>query len=1002
MRQPVWAGKSLLLVAGVLLLAAGDASAQTPPMVRDKGHLRSAQDWMDAGSYHVARRHLEEIVRQTSPFEQNRDVLYLLVQSSFQDRDYEEAYQWASEFIRDYPHDQKYNSVLFIEGLSAYQTHRNSEALELLTKFLAVAPDHPRRGAAAFWKAMAELDQGAWTKAEDDMKDCLRDSADAPYRDYILFGWALSLERRGSWSESADRFEQLLREYPASDLATDARIRLASVLLRQGQFDRTLRILSDVRPESDYQRQEYLLLQAEASVQAGKFSDARRSYREFTRNYSGSRYQRQALYGLAWASVRSRDYAGAQGVFDTLSEVRDSLGFASMYESGVLSLLQQKFLTALSTFDTLTDRSPYDRDAVQAYYQMGLIHYRDKHYHEARRYFQLAARLFPDSPLRPYAYHMLGESYFALADYANAQYAFVQVKHLSTDPDILAPTLFRQGIALYHLGRFRSSVESLSDYLRQFPRDRYVPEGLAWRGEALYQDDRFAEAEQAFAEALRRSNNPKRADAGYGLAWALFEQKKYAQAAAAFDRFTTQFPDDQRVTDASLRKADAYFSMGEYDKANTLYAALGSKKGGRQNEYAAFQIAMSYVQRGDAERGIEELRGFLSRFPSSMYDEVAQFNIAWIYFSREQYSQALAEFHTLLRLYAESQLLPRVFFNMGDAYYNLKQYDSARVYYKRVVDEFPSSLLVTDALNGLQYTYEAEGKPAAAAAEIEKVLEKRPAGAREDELLMKKGDILFGQGDFGGAVHEYQRALQQNPSKEVKAKILNQLGRTYEMNDNPDRAAAYYEQIVSETPDAEVAPAATLALGLVRIKQRQYDRAAEVLNDFARKYPQSPLLSEVRYQAGVAMMNLPKSDRALEQFRTVISQYPDQIFADRSRLRMAELLRRQKEYRIAIDTLSGIMSHRSDDVAAEALLMIGDTYLDLKDIKDGMQAYNDLVKQYPDLPRFTDRAKIGLGIAYERQRDRKRARAMYEEVAGNSTDPEIRKEAEEKMRRLKK
>ncbi len=977
--------------------------AQTPPMREEGDNFHIARQWLDAGSYHVARRNLETIFRHSSPFEQDRDVLNLLVESCYKDRDYEEAYQWSSEFVRDYPNDHEFTRTLFIEGISAYQTHRNDTAFEILSRFLKAAPNDPNRGAAAFWRAMAELDRGNATAAEDDMRVCLNDSSTRAFHDYVLLGWALSLERRGDYAGAATHLRELLASFPGSELATDCRIRLASVLLRKGDVDGALQNLDAVTPRYDYQREEYLLLRAEASMQLGRYADAGKSFGDYSDSYSGHPFDRLARYGLAWSYVKEHRYQPAETVFDSLARERDSLGYAAMFESGALSALLGNDSKALGTFDTLTEHSPYDRDAVQSYYQAGLIHYRDKHYIEARRYFQLAARLFSQSTLRPYAYHMLGETNFALGDYSNAQYDFVQAKHSTGDPAVLAPMLYHQGIALYRLGRFRSSVEAFSDFLQQFPADQKAPQGYAWKGEALYQDYRFPEAENTFKEALRRyPSNPKRSDASYGLAWSYFEQKQYAQAAAAFEKFAKDFPDDPRVPEASLRKADAYFSLGNYDKANALYASMSARKGGPASDYAAFQMAMSWVQRGDADRGVEELRTFLRQYPSSMYDEVAQFNIAWTYFSREQYQQALTEFYTLLRLYAGSQLLPRVLFNMGDAYYNLKQYDSARTYYQRVIEEFPSSLIVTDALSGLQYTYQAEGKPSAAVAEIEKVLKEKPTGMREEDLVMKKADILFGQGDFAGAIGEYQHVLKMNPDKDVRAHALQQLGRTYELNDNPQRASEYYERVLAETPEADIAPGTMLSLGLMRIQLKQYARAREILHEFGLKYPDSPLLPEVRYQESIADMNIPDRDAASQGFQSIIQKYPDNLFADRSRLRIAELLQQSKKFQPSIDTLTSVATRRSDDIAAEALLMIGDAYLAMNKIKDGMQAYNDLVKQYPDYPRIIDKAKWGLGLAYEKQRDRKRARAMYEEVAAGTKDLALKKQAEDKLRRLRK
>lgn len=958
---------------------------------------------MDAGAYHVARQKLTEVIRRSSFDARGRDVLFWLVRSAFKDQEYEEAYQWATEFLQEYPNDNRRAAVLYVRGVSAYQSGRLDEAVAALGEYLKGAAGDPQRGAGCFWHAMAELDRGDTASAQDDIRHCYDDPSARAYRDYILLGWALSLERRGDFEGAAERLEKLLTDYPQSDLATDARLRLASISLRQGRLARTLNMLEQASPSYPSQQQEYLLLQAETSVRLGRYEAARNAYAEFADRFGDTPNARKARYGLGWADVKLGDLPRAQGVFDSLGTGKDSIAMASLYQSGIISILRGRIDAALVTLDTLTSVSPYDRDAVNAYYQMGMIEYRSKHYREARRDFQLAARLFPEADLRTAAFHMLGESNMAIGDFSNAQYAFAQVRKLKAPPEILAPSLFHEGVALYRLGRFRTCGDVFDQYLEKFPHDSRAAEGCLWRAEAYYQDYKFADAERLYSEALRRfQDDPRKAEAAYGYAWALFEEKKFSQAASAFDRFTKAYPNDGHYLDAMVRKADSYFAVGEYDKSAALYESLGAERGsGRQVEYAAFQLAMSYVQRGEIDRGVEQLRNFLTRFPSSIYAEVAQFNIGWTYFSRERYALAVPEFQTVLNKYGDSQLLPRVLFNLGDAYYNLKQYDSARGYYQRVIREYPSSLLVADALSGLQYTYAAQGKPEGALAEIEKVMSERPAGAPQDELMLKKGDIQFAQGDFAGAITQYERVMTMNPSQPVKAKALYQLGRAYEQEENPLKAASFYERVISDAPDSDVVPQAALALGLAQIKARHYTQAVDALKGFERRYPASPLATEAQYQLGVAYSNIPDKMAALGQFQQVIAQHPGDVFADRSRLRTAEIDRDRKRNAAAIDTLSGIVSRRSDDIAGEALLMIGENYLIMKRTKDAMQAYEDVIRQYSDFPLVVEKAKLGEGSCYERLRDRQRAKAAYQGIASSAVDPAVRKEAQDRLRKLR-
>ena len=972
---------------------------QTPQTI----NYQQAEQWIQIGSYHAARQEFEKIFPHLSSAEDRRNVLFFLLQSTFEDQEYEAAYYWATDFLREFPNDGRKENALFYRGVSAFQTNRLYEAQSSLDEFLAQENDNPYKGAAFFWRAMIKLDKNDWQSAEVDVQNCYEDSTTESYHDIALFGWALSLERRGENHKAIELLEKFITKFAYSSLLNDVKIRLASLSLRAGMPLRSIEILDSVEPTST-QWEEYLILRAEAEVRMGRYESARSSIKMLLDDYPDSRYTGRMQYSLAWSYLKERNYPNASIVFDSLGTGSDSLAFAALYQAGAIALLQNKPIDALARFDSLTEKSPYDNYAEKGYFQIGMIHYRHRQYRDARRAFQLAARLFSRSENIARSYYMLGETNVALGDFSNAQYAFARTEKLNGSPDIIATSMFQSGVCLYHLGRFKSSAEKLNDFLSRSPKNERVPEAYVWQGEALYQDGKFAEAERSFSDALRLyPDNPKRINALYGLAWTFFEQKKFFKAIDAFNRYTSKYPDDIHVLEATLRQADCYAFLGDYDKSNALYLSIGTlKKDNKYNEYAAFQIAMSYTQRGETDRGIEQLRNFLIQYPSSIYNEVAQFNIGWTYFSKNQYREALKDFQVLQIKYPQSQLMPRVLFNMGDCYYNLKQYDSARIYYGRVPKEFPTSPLVVDALSGLQYTYEAAGKPSAAVAEIDALMNSSEVGLSKAELVMKKGDILFGQGDFGGAAVEYQKLLTLKPSKPVCAKSIYQLGRVYEMENNTRQSMEYYKRVITEYPEMEFAPNAALGLGIANIKVQQFDAAEAVLLDFEKRFSSSSLLPEARYRLGIAYMNNKDNIDALNQFQKVIQNHPLDIFADRSRLQIAKLYMIQKEYRVSIDTLSGLVSRRNDDVAAEALLMIGENYLLLKKPIDALQTFKDVFKQYTEFPLYVEKAHFGAAKSYERLGNRKQARSEYEQVVKSSVDLSLKKDAQDRLRRLKK
>jgi tetratricopeptide (TPR) repeat protein len=996
-----------MAVLAVLLAAAPgrQAAAQVPdardPVTFDNDAL--GEEWAMIGSHQEVRRKASTKFVPSLASRENRDVVDLLMETAYADRDYLEAFQWATEFLALFGADGEAARALYIKGVCAFQLRLLGTSREALSSLLSNYPEFPERGSAYFWRAMVEVDAGNPDAAEADLAAMMGDNAAAGSREDALFGWALSLERRGRFDQATLYLDSLMSEFPGGRLSTDAKLRTASMAMRQDKAREAWTVLGDAAPSTPAQREEFDLLNGEASFRLGNYTAAESSFTSLLESNSGSQFAPQAELGLAWSYIRQGEYAQAREHLDSLANRDDSIGVAALYQSAVLAMLAGDEFTALAKFDTLTVRSPYDRFAERSYIQIGMIHYRNRRYRDAKKSFSYAARLFPGGERAPLAYRMMGESCLAINDFGNAQYGFAKARKLGGSAALVSAAMYREGIAMYHLGRFRSSEDILEKFLASYPSSPDVPDALLWRAEALYQDGRFDEAERAFASAVAKlPDEARKSTAAYGAAWSLFEQQKFSSAAAGFEAFAKKRPDDPRSPEADLRRADCYFFLGQYDRSSDLYQALtASGKGGRQVEYAAFQLGMSYVQRGDADRGVTHLRDFLKKYPESIYCEVVQFNIAWTYFSREDYKTALTEFGAFRASYPESQLMPRVYFNTGDSWYNLKEYDSSRVYYQRVLTEFPSSALVPDAMSGLQYTYQAEGKPAGAIAEIDKFIESAPEGGSREDLIMRKGDILFSQGDYGGAALEYQSLLKLNPPRELRAKALYQLGRTYQLEGNEQQAVSYYEEVLKSDDSTETSQNVRLMAGVSYNKIGEHRKAVDVLRPFAGKYPQSPLLTEANYQLGVALMNLPDKPGARKQFQDVIDKHPDDIFADRSRLQLAQMHAGAKEYKAAQDTLDRIVARRNDDVAAEALLQIGENYLSLKKPADALQAFKDVYEQYGEFPVFVERARLGAGESCEKLRDTKQAADLYRMVVDNPVDPAMKKEAEDRLRRLK-
>lgn len=1003
---------SLLVIIAIIL---NFAYAQHPLIEQKSAQLSvidEARQLNDAGLFQKAQWLLEDYLR-TLPQSENRiEALLLLVQSFIEQEKYEDAYQISEELFHQKVSGNQYLTTLFYHGLAAYHSARFKTAVKSFTELIKSDSKNIFTGLAYYWKAASEYELDNLNEAESDIKNAfeLLNSNSLTRKsigkDDALFMWGRIHEKQNSINLAIEQLLRLTADYPSSKLITDARIRLAALYIRAQRYGSAIGQLNSITPLTSKQKNEWLLFQAEAEYYIGSYKNAQKYYTELLRNFPFGIYSRQARYGLAWSYLKANDYVNAVKEFRIISTGSDSLAQNALYQIGTISMLTDSTAAAVEAFEKLIEKFPYDDYADNAYYQIGMIRYRAGQYHDARRQFQIASRLFPQSEIRAEAYRMLGEASLRVGDISNAQFAFAQVQKYSASDTLTAVALFQEGIALYHLGRFSSSIEKFTEFIRKFFKHQLIAEAHLWRGEALYQAGKFEEAEIAFSTAINNlsSKHPKRNDALYGLSWSLFEQKKFKQAITAFDRFINETQNSNLVIEASLRKADCYFFLREYDKASQIYSSLADeKKDPRLAEYAAFQLGLSFIQRGDIKRGIEHLRRFLIRFPNSLFVEVAQFNIGWAFFSNEQFDLAIDEFNLFEKNYSESQLMPRVLLNKGDAFYNLAKYDSARIYYERVIKEYPKSLLRPDAINGLQFTYQAQGKSAEALAALDAIISEQSEASGTDELLLQKGDILFGQGSFGQAAIEYLKILNLQTNQTIRAKALYQLGRSFEFENNHKKAIEYFERVFTEFPESEHAPSSLLAMGYLYQKLKQWRESLTPFKNIAERYPNSNLIWEAQYNIGISLLNLKETANARKEFDKIIAQAPaNDFFAHRSRLQIARMLQSQKKYNASNDTLTIIITRLSDDIAAEALLLMGENYLLLKRPKDALEAFNQVVEGFPQYPALLERALLGAGECYERLNDRTRAREAYQQIVNNPVDMNVKKDAEERLRRLRR
>ena len=965
-----------------------------------------AQILIERGEYLLAIDLLNRLIDSAAPGENFSTPLFLLTDANAEvERNYP-ALDAARRFLLLYPNDARAGEVIYRRGVTAWREGGREEARNSFARIIQLKGD--REDEAYYWLARMAAEEDSLDQAER-LADRSLEGKSHEFTDDALYLSAWIKEGRGEYVEAAELYRRVIEEYPESDLALDAQLRLGVNQARNGYHESALTLFSSLTPRTDRQQEELLFYGAESNAALGRHERAIELYREFLRSFPRSNRVRSVRYSLGWSELQARRYPMAISTFQTLTDGNDSLAAAALYQIGAIRLVQGDTALAMNSLHELVWRLPYESFSDNAYNVLGRIHYRRGNYDSARRYLMIAARQFPESDVRVEAFHLLGESYAVLRQFDNAEYSFSRVVKLgdSTDP-LVRHALYRDGVVLYYVGRFNSAIDRLRTYISRYPNGEQIDEATFWLAEALYQDGTIDEAEKFYGEVVERWPKSRyRAEAMYGIAWAQFRQKKFQEAIASFQKFIDAYPDDDNTVEAIIRMADAYRFLRQYDKAIATYESVGGKaSSGARAEEARVRLAEAFVEMREFERAVGTYKDLIKRYPKSNRVDDYAYAVGATWFRGGNDSMTIIELEQFLRQYPESEYRPNAFFTLGDAWYNLGEYETALGWYRMVLDQHPNSPVVVDAIEGLRYALESMGRGPEAVEIISEFVTRNPDRLAADSITFKKGVIWFDNGEYQTADSIFRKLIIDYPESPLVADSWYQIGKGLEYIGDIPGAIGTYERVVNTYGSSNAALLSLISMAELRMFEREYERARQDFLLFSSRFSESEYLNQSRYGAGKASLLLNDTATAIQQFRLVVDssgvEEAEDLFIDRSRISLAELYWIQDSTDPALEVLASVASRRRDFAAAEALLLRGKILRSINDLSGALADLRRLVEEFTDYPEYTEPGLLELGSLYEELTNTAEAMSTYQLLIDTTEDEALKKEAEARLAQLRR
>lgn len=512
---------------------------------------------------------------------------------------------------------------------------------------------------------------------------------------------------------------------------------------------------------------------------------------------------------------------------------------------------------------------------------------------------------------------------------------------------------------------------------------------------------------------------------------ALFDAKKYAEAAAKLDTFLAAYPTHRQAGPAALALGRCRAELKQWDKAVPAYekaiatrdaavvaiaelglgeAAVNSKQWdkavGALN--LAVKESLKPQQMAAAWYWLGQSNFELQRYGTALdaYDRVTQMQPAPDFADGAWYGAGLAalkqnkllaareRFRTVVDRYPKSDERPDALLALGKVDSELKRWPEARADFERLLNDTPDAPKETraSAEDGLVTALLEQGDYAAATPRLEALLARLgaadPRRARADLSL---GHCRYRQKQYQPALEAYTVASRA-ADPEVAAQGLYWAGNAALALDRPADAAAQFTALVTRYPKDDLAAKAQLKAGDALAAAKQGDAAAKAYRAVIDRYPQSPQVADAKQ----ALSDLVGSITDPAQLAATLRNAPP---AERAAgtVRLARLQLGQKRYADAEAALTGLLkANPPADSAAEAQYLLGVACESQDKAAPAATAYAEAVKLSPSAPWAAD-AQGRLAWLYLTLKQPEKAEAAANAALASSS-PKLDPQAEEQAR----
>jgi TolA-binding protein len=832
----------------------------------------------------------------------------------------------------------------------------------------------------------------------------------------------------GQYEVAAKELSSFVRQNPSSNLADDAWIRLGDTYLRLKKSDDAINAYkavldgyggSNIAGEAAYWI-------GEAYLKKGDYDNAIKYYTLSYENYPQNRLRDYAVYSIAWTYQQKKDYAKAAEWYRRLATEypQSSLANSAKLADAECSYYLKDYAKAIDKL--LAARQGIDslEQKAEVEYLLGESYYHLEQYPAAQKYYEEFLAKYSESNLAREVTYALGwtllkqrkfgaaaetfsklagenDAFAIAAAYrkgvaeklegkrADAAQTFEALYKANASSDYADNALYDLGLMSYEDKKIAAAKQYFERVTTGYPASDVLPDAYEMLGECLFAEGNYEPALTAYGRAVAQTAaRPEvKANATFQIAWCFYRTSHFKEAADQFSKFSSEYPGDPRVDEASYWMAESEYEAGDYKSALAYYQRLLGRGGTARREEVMYGVGWAYFKMKDFPKAIEAYERLIVAYPNSKFSFDARLRLGDSYFQQKDYGKAAGDYRAVLRLFPNKPGADYASYQLAQTYFRSGDRNQAAEQFSSLIKTFPTSPLADDAQYALGWIKFQEKNYLAAIREFQKVTGDYPDGDVAPRAYYSIGDAYYNLEQYAAAEKSYREVIRLFPKTSYAVDALTGIQYCLSAQGKSQEALGVIDAYQREHPDSSTSEQLSLKKGDLLFSQQQYDAAADEYRSFTHRYPKSPQRAAAYYWLGRSLAESGKLAEAAGAYVEAagVEGAPDQIVSS-SLLEAIAIFRKQKQYDKAFELLTkaekGLANSPS---AAEISYVKGMLFYENGASEEARNQFEFVISKFPGTDQ-ADKARIGLVKLSLAARDFSAAQSLAQQVATSRTD----------------